>query len=301
MKVLIAEDSRYYQTLLQDTLTGWGYQVVLTSNGVQACEKLKEENGPKLAIIDWMMPHMTGLEVCKKVRSVINKGYIYLILLTANSSKEDVVRGLEAGADDYMIKPFDEMELKFRLKTGERIINLENRIMQLALTDSLTGLLNRRAFIDRLECEIERHKRLSQPLSLIMADIDDFKKINDNYGHLVGDEVLQKVAKCFNLSVRKYDFIGRYGGEEFIICLPGVDTRKAQYIAERLRVSIKNITLEKDNIMPHVAASFGISSLGNMITDVHSLTKHADEALYAAKTNGKDQVKTASNCTMAHG
>lgn len=301
MKILVAEDSKYYQSVLKDTLVKWGYEVILTGDGIQACEKLKEDDGPKLAIIDWMMPQMTGIEVCKEVRSVIDKSYIYLILLTANSSKEDVVRGLEAGADDYMIKPFDEMELKFRLKTGERIIDLENRIMQLALTDSLTGLLNRRAFIERLECEIERYKRLGQPLSLIMADIDDFKKINDNYGHLVGDVVLQKVAKAFTLSVRKYDFIGRYGGEEFIVCLPGVDTRKAQYIAERLRVSIKNIRMEKDTENLRVAASFGVSSLDNIVIDVHTLTRKADEALYAAKTNGKDQVRVAFNSCSAHG
>lgn len=301
MKILVAEDSKYYQSVLKDTLVKWGYEVILTGDGIQACEKLKEDDGPKLAIIDWMMPQMTGIEVCKEVRSVIDKSYIYLILLTANSSKEDVVRGLEAGADDYMIKPFYEMELKFRLKTGERIIDLENRIMQLALTDSLTGLLNRRAFIERLECEIERYKRLGQPLSLIMADIDDFKKINDNYGHLVGDVVLQKVAKAFTLSVRKYDFIGRYGGEEFIVCLPGVDTRKAQYIAERLRVSIKNIRMEKDTENLRVAASFGVSSLDNIVIDVHTLTRKADEALYAAKTNGKDQVRVAFNSCSAHG
>ena len=146
MKVLVAEDSRYYQKVLQDTLNSWGYTVVMANNGIEALEKLSEEDGPKLAIIDWVMPHVDGLEVCQKIREMVNRGYIYLILLTVNASKEDVVRGLEAGADDYIIKPFNEMELKFRLKTGERIINLEDQIMQLALTDPLTGLLNRRAF-----------------------------------------------------------------------------------------------------------------------------------------------------------
>ncbi|MGI6587317.1 MAG: GGDEF domain-containing protein [Peptococcia bacterium] len=298
MKVLVAEDSRYYQKVLQDTLNSWGYSVVLTNNGVEALEKLGEEDGPKLAIIDWVMPHLDGLEVCTRVRASINKSYIYLILLTANSSKEDVVKGLEAGADDYIIKPFNEMELKFRLKTGERIINLEDRIMQLALTDSLTGLLNRRAFIERLESELDRYRRLEQPLALIMVDLDDFKKVNDNYGHLVGDEVLKGVAKCFSSFLRKYDFIGRYGGEEFVICLPGVKIKKAEVIAERLRVSMKELVINKgtEPLKLNVTASFGVSSLGENAFDVHTLTKKADEALYVAKTRGKDRVIINESC-----
>ena len=177
MKILVAEDSRYYQRILQDTLSNWGYTVVLAKNGVQALERLKEKDGPKLAIIDWMMPEMNGLELCKKVRKTLDNSYIYLIFLTANSNKEDMIKGLEAGADDYITKPFNELELKFRLKNGERILNLENRIMQLALTDPLTGLLNRRAFVDRLVSEIARYKRLGQPLSLIMVDLDNFKNV----------------------------------------------------------------------------------------------------------------------------
>jgi diguanylate cyclase (GGDEF)-like protein len=292
LKVLGAEDSKYYQRILQDTLSSWGYSVEVVNDGIQALEKLQEENGPKLAIIDWVMPGADGLEVCAKVRSTINKSYIYLILLTANSSKEDVVKGLEAGADDYIVKPFNEMELKFRLKTGERVINLENRIMQLALTDSLTGILNRRAFMGRLESEAERCNRLGKPLSLIMVDLDDFKKVNDNYGHLVGDEVLKSVAACFSSFLRKYDFIGRYGGEEFIICLPEIKAEKAESIAERLRVSMQEIVVNKQEspLKLGVTASFGICCLNEKVQDVHILTKKADEALYLAKAKGKNCV-----------
>jgi two-component system cell cycle response regulator len=297
LKVLVAEDSRYYQKVLQDTLNSWGYTVVMANNGIEALEKLSEEDGPKLAIIDWVMPHVDGLEVCQKIREMVNRGYIYLILLTVNASKEDVVRGLEAGADDYIIKPFNEMELKFRLKTGERIINLEDQIMQLALTDPLTGLLNRRAFIDRLESEINRYQRLEESLSLIMVDLDDFKKVNDNYGHLVGDEVLKGVAKCFSSILRKYDFIGRYGGEEFVICLPGVKIKQAGEIAERLRIGMKELIVNKETepLKLNVTASFGVSTLGEDAFNVHTLTKKADEALYVAKTRGKDQVVLSEN------
>ena len=160
MKVLVAEDSRYYQKILKDILSKWGYTVVVANNGVQAIERLSDEDGPKLAIVDWVMPYIDGLEVCRKTRQMQERGYIYLILLTINADKEDVIKGLEAGADDYIIKPFNEMELKFRLKTGERIIRLEDQIMQLALTDSLTGLFKSACFIDRLDGELERYKRL---------------------------------------------------------------------------------------------------------------------------------------------
>lgn len=292
MKILIAEDSKYYQRLLQDTLKSWDYTVILADNGIKAIEILKKDDGPKLAIIDWMMPHMNGLEVCKKVRETLNKSYIYLIILTANSSKEDVIKGLEAGADDYVTKPFNDMELKFRLKNGERIVDLENRIMQLALTDPLTGLLNRRAFVDRLISEIEKNNRLGGTLSLIMVDLDDFKKVNDKYGHLVGDEVLKHVATCFSSYLRKYDFIGRYGGEEFVICLPGADAYSAELIAERLRIGMKKVTIEQEEetLKLQVTASFGICETSEAVNDLYTLTREADKALYLAKANGKDQV-----------
>jgi len=293
LKILVAEDSKYYRKILQDTLNNWGYTVVLADNGAQALVKLKEKNGPKLAIIDWIMPGINGLEVCKKVRETINNSYIYLIFLTANSNKEDVIKGLEAGADDYITKPFNDLELKFRVKNGERILDLENRIMQLALTDPLTGLLNRRAFVDRLASEIARYKRLKQPLSLVMVDLDNFKNFNDTYGHLVGDEVLKHVATCFSRFLRKYDFIGRYGGEEFVVCIPGVDASEAYTIAERLRTSMKYVDIEQEKGEPlqlYITASFGICELNDSISDVYELTKEADEALYKAKANGKDQV-----------
>jgi two-component system chemotaxis response regulator CheY len=239
------------------------------------------------------MPEMDGIELCKKVRETINKSYVYLILLTANSNKEDMIKGLEAGADDYITKPFNELELKFRLQNGERILNLENKIMQLALTDPLTGLLNRRAFVDRLVSEIARYKRLGQPLSLIMVDLDDFKSFNDTYGHLVGDEVLKHVARCFSRYLRKYDFIGRYGGEEFVICIPGVDAAAAYNIAERLRTGMKYVDIEQEEGEPlqlYITASFGICELNDKISDGFDLIRKADEALYKAKANGKDQV-----------
>ncbi|MDD2401091.1 MAG: diguanylate cyclase [Clostridia bacterium] len=293
MKVLIAEDSKYYQRILQTTLEGWGLEVELACNGEQAWKILQREDGPKLAIVDWVMPKMTGIEVCERVRERLNESYIYIILLTSNSGKDDVIRGLEAGADDYIIKPFNELEFKFRIKNGKRIIDLENRIMQLALTDYLTGLLNRRAYIERVEAELERNLQAGQPVSLIMLDIDNFKKFNDNFGHLIGDKVLQNVANQLGIGVRKQDFIGRYGGEEFSVCLPEIDSKQASIIAERLRMGIKSIVLKDSdgNLIPYITASFGVSStVGEGNSTVERLIKTADDALYIAKGSGKNRV-----------
>jgi len=293
LKVLIAEDSKYYQRILQTTLEGWGLEVELACNGEQAWKILQREDGPKLAIVDWVMPKMTGIEVCERVRERLNESYIYIILLTSNSGKDDVIRGLEAGADDYIIKPFNELEFKFRIKNGKRIIDLENRIMQLALTDYLTGLLNRRAYIERVEAELERNLQAGQPVSLIMLDIDNFKKFNDNFGHLIGDKVLQNVANQLGIGVRKQDFIGRYGGEEFSVCLPEIDSKQASIIAERLRMGIKSIVLKDSdgNLIPYITASFGVSStVGEGNSTVERLIKTADDALYIAKGSGKNRV-----------
>ncbi|MFZ5687689.1 MAG: GGDEF domain-containing protein [Bacillota bacterium] len=293
MKILVAEDSKYYRKILVDTLRAWKYDVVIASDGIEALEIIKQEDGPRLAIINWIMPGLDGLELCRKVRAWEKEGYVYLILLTANAGKENIVKGLEAGADDYIIKPFDEEVLKCRLKIGERIINLENEIRRLANLDHLTGVLNRRAFMERLDSEIARCQRIKIPLALIMSDLDNFKSINDNYGHQTGDEVLRMVAGKTKNLVRKYDFIGRYGGEEFVICTPGASLLTAKEIAERLRREIEEsvIPVEKGACYIKVTASFGISFLeGDSSTDIDSLIKRADDALYLAKKQGKNQI-----------
>jgi len=293
MKILVAEDSNYFRKMLENTLLQWGYEVVLASDGAEAWDILQQKEAPRLAILDWVMPYMTGLEVCKKVRTRETGTYVYIILLTAKSSKENVITGMEAGVDDYIVKPFDEEVLKYRIKIGERILALEDKILQLASIDWLTGLLNRRVFMERLESEIQRHNRLKQPLSLIMIDLDDFKCINDRYGHQVGDEVLRKVGQELKRQVRKYDFSGRYGGEEFTICIPGIDYDGAREVAERLRAGIENLRVSVPGLPEPVSitASFGVSHLGNEEeANVDELIKAADDALYLAKGRGKNRV-----------
>jgi len=296
MKILIAEDDTISRRLLESFLRKWGYDVLVTSDGVEAWKAMQEPKAPNLVISDWMMPNMDGLELCGNIRAMEKSGYTYFIILTAKGRKEDVIEGLEAGADDFLIKPFDQEELKYRVKIGERIIRLEHRILELASTDALTGVLNRRAFIERTEMEIHRLQRASRPLSLILTDIDYFKKVNDNYGHQLGDFVLQRFSEELSESVRPYDFVGRYGGEEFVICLPDANSLQSRSIAERMRKKVEEMKIipPDDPQSSNITASFGVASYRLESEDsLDSLTGRADKAMYRAKREGRNRVCVA--------
>ena len=298
MKVLIAEDNLVSRLMLETFLRKWGYDIVITTNGREAWEVLQEPEAPNLVISDWMMPDLDGLELCRRIREIERAEYIYFIILTSKGKKEDVVAGLEAGADDYLIKPFNQDELKYRVRIGERIIELERRILRLASTDSLTGVLNRRAFMERMEQEINRSFRENSPLSLILADIDHFKGVNDRHGHQVGDLVLQKFVSQLTESSRTYDFVGRYGGEEFVICLPGSTDSQARTVAERMRKSVEEMRIMLPDISKSVriTTSFGVVTLRLELEDsVDSLIGRADDALYKAKREGRNRVCAAGD------
>ena len=293
MNILIADDDPISRRLLENTLSGWGYDVMVTSDGIEAWKAMQLPEAPGLVISDWMMPHMDGLELCRKIRQMERTGYIYFIILTAKGRKEDVIKGLKAGADDFLIKPFDREELKCRTRIGKRIIELEQRILKLATTDSLTGVLNRRAFFERMEQEINRSFRENTSLSLILTDIDYFKKVNDRYGHQVGDVVLQRLTEQVLNSSRPYDIVGRYGGEEFVICLPGAGISQSMSVAERMcsKVEEMKIMLPDGSQSIQLTASFGATSLlmGSK-EKADSLVKRADNALYKAKNEGRNRV-----------
>jgi two-component system chemotaxis response regulator CheY len=297
VKVLIVEDDPVSRRLLEVFLVKWGYDVKSTRNGIEAWQLLHEPKAPSLVISDWMMPGMDGLELCRKIRDMERPEYTYFIIITAKEKTEDVVEGLEAGADDYLVKPFDQEELKYRVKIGERIIQLERRILQLATIDSLTGVLNRRAFMERIEVEVHRSNRENLDLSLILVDIDHFKSINDRYGHQVGDRVLQKFTEQLTKPSREYDFVGRYGGEEFVICLPGSNENQALSVAERMRKTVENmkIMLPYGSQSIQITASFGVACfrLGPDDT-VDLLTARADEAMYRGKAEGRNRVCMAN-------
>ena len=223
------------------------------------------------------------------------QGYVYFILLTAKGEKGDVIDGLEAGADDFLTKPFNQEELKYRTRIGERIINLERRILELANTDALTGVMNRRAFMERMEQETVRSRRDKIPLSFILADIDHFKKVNDTYGHQVGDLVLQRFSATVSASMRPYDLIGRYGGEEFVICLPGADGLQAASAAERIRKKVEamEIIVPDGSRSVRITASFGATAYSvESRESMDSIIKKADDALYRAKNEGRNRVCT---------
>jgi two-component system chemotaxis response regulator CheY len=293
VKVLLAEDDPITARVLEQFLRDWGYEVLVTRTGTEAWELLQKPGAPSLVISDWMMPHMDGLELCRKIRKREDSHYVYFIILTSKGRREDLVEGLEAGADDFVIKPFDSQELRYRMKTGERIIRLEERIVQMADTDPLTGILNRRAFMLRMEGELNRCIRQNNPLSLVLSDIDHFKAVNDNYGHQAGDLVLQQFANRMSLCFRAYDLIGRYGGEEFIVCLPQTDADRAALAAERLRQEVERMAVD----LPYhgktikITASFGVSCLH---PDTHekaeSVIRRADDALYKSKAEGRNRV-----------
>src|ERR1700684_4120454 len=223
MRILIADDSIVSRHLLDATLRKWGYQVVVASDGVEAWNVLQEEDAPKLAILDWVMPGLTGPEVCRRVRehATDKDAYTYILLLTSKSQREDLIEGMESGADDYLIKPFDQHELKVRLRAGTRIIDLERELVaareelrEQATKDFLTRIWNRSSILDIFQRELSRADRERRSVGVVLADLDRFKSVNDTYGHFAGDAVLREFARRMQTVTRPYDAIGRYGGEE---------------------------------------------------------------------------------------
>jgi two-component system cell cycle response regulator len=299
MKVMIVEDDPVSRRILEAFFNELGYEVLSATDGVEAWEIMQEAGAPSLVISDWMMPAMDGPELCEKIRGMDRPDYTYFILLTAKGDRKDIIEGLESGADDFIVKPFDRQELRSRVKIGERIINLERRIIRMANTDFLTGILNRRAFMERMEAEVNRSRREHESFSVILMDIDHFKKVNDSYGHQAGDKVLERLACELSKNIRSYDFVGRYGGEEFIMCLPDTGTELSLQIAERMRAKIEELRIspqgDKESLV-QVTASFGVASfLLETETGVDPVIKRADDALYMAKSGGRNRVCAYQN------
>ena len=298
MKILIADDSIVSRHLLDATLRKWGYEVHVASDGIEAWNELQKDDAPSLAILDWVMPGLTGPEVCHLVRKRAREPYTYLLLLTSKSLKEDVIEGMESGADDYITKPFDQHELKVRLRAGTRIIELQTELLaarealrEQATKDFLTRVWNRSSILEILDREIDRAEREHRPLGVVMADLDRFKSINDTHGHLAGDAVLTEAARRFQSSIRSYDAIGRYGGEEFLIVLPGCDEPCTFGQAERLRRFLREGEMNIGGMPLTLTASFGATSTqpGHHLSG-EELIRTADEALYRAKREGRDRV-----------
>ena len=245
MKILIADDDAVSRRLLENMLERAGYEVLAAENGRKAAEHLLSRDGPRLALIDWVMPELDGPSVCGQIRQAPDKSYVYMILLTSKESKENIVAGLKAGADDYLTKPCNYDELQARLMAGQRILQLEDKLVEAreemrfkASHDALTSLWNRGVILELLNKELSRSRRERSRMSLLLCDVDHFKRINDDHGHPAGDEVLQQVAKRLLQALRSYDSVGRYGGEEFLILLTGCDATLTQERAEQIRKAV---------------------------------------------------------------
>jgi two-component system cell cycle response regulator len=290
VKVLVADDSPISRHLLQVSLCSAGYETCLVPDGVEALRVLEQDESPKLVILDWMMPHLDGVEVCRAIKKRVAEPYVYIILLTAKGHQEEINEGLEAGADDYITKPFDLQELKARLRVGKRILELHERLFAQATHDSLTGLLNRSAILEALQKELIRSVREKNPVAVIMTDLDHFKHVNDTYGHLAGDAVLREAARRLSASLRAYDAVGRYGGEEFLIVAPSCGLAGGAELAERLRESICGLPIDASGEAIFATMSFGVAATCS-IKKVNQLLSAADEALYAAKKAGRNRVE----------
>jgi two-component system cell cycle response regulator len=302
MQVLIVDDDNVSRRMLARTLESWHYEVISACDGNGAWRILERDGAPQLVILDWMMPGMTGPAVCRELRRRSREPYTYVLLLTARTEKQDLIDGLESGADDYLTKPFDAQELRVRLRAGLRILELQAQLLaarealrEQATRDPLTCLWNRCSILDILTREVSRANREGTGVGVIMADLDHFKKVNDTYGHLAGDAALREAARRMQASVRAYDAVGRYGGEEFLIVLPGSGNSNAMQFAERLREKIcgEPITVPEGSLMATVSLGVTAWKRGAYPTP-EMLLRAADEALYRAKASGRNRVEWTS-------
>jgi diguanylate cyclase (GGDEF)-like protein len=299
MKILVAEDNPVFQSMLKNMLSKWGYDVVLADNGQDAWRILQEKPGPNLAILDWMMPGIDGVEICRRMREAAHERYIYVLLLTAKTEQKDLVEGMEAGADDYLTKPFNTHELRVRLRAGRRILDLQEELLTAqdalrdqATHDGLTGLWNRTSILEILQKEAARSARENLPLVVLMADLDKFKQVNDTHGHLAGDAVLRETARRLRAHSRNYDAIGRYGGEDFLVVLPGCDMAGGTAQADRLRDSIGKEPFSTPAGAIPVTCSFGLSWTERPEpSTAKALLRAADAALYCAKRMGRNRLE----------
>jgi diguanylate cyclase (GGDEF)-like protein len=305
MRILIADDDPVARRLLEGTLQNLGHEVLAVTNGTDALAPLRDLDGPRMAILDWMMPGADGLTVIRTLRQDTDRPYVYLIVLTARHRREDREAALEAEADDFLTKPFDLLELKARLHCGERIIALQEKLLHAqeglqraneqlqheARHDRLTGIWNRGMILDQLDRELHRVRRATgSPLALAMTDLDHFKQVNDTHGHTAGDVVLREAAQRMRSVLRAYDYIGRYGGEEFLILLPGSPRDAAKPIVQRAIDVVGTFPIPAGSLSLPITMSAGIASTCDAGCQADLLLQAADEALYRAKAAGRNLV-----------
>jgi len=292
MRILVVEDSKLDQHRVTACLKEWHLEFTTVGDGAEAWSLLQNPTPPDLVLLDWMLPGIEGLELCRKIRTLgVNGTYIYTVMLTARSKKADLLTAMAAGADDYLTKPVDTSELRAKILVGKRIIELQQSLKFAATHDFLTRLLNRAEIMAGLRRELSRGERQNKPVALVLADIDHFKQINDSLGHAAGDLVLKEVASRLQSDLRAYDLAGRYGGEEFLLVLPGCTSAVAGRRADEIRGLIAKDAVITTFAQVPVTLSMGVAGtdvLGN--GRLEDLLQRADEALYRAKLSGRNRV-----------
>lgn len=302
LRVLVADDDRVSRTLMMRVVESWGYQTVEADSGDAAWALLNQPDPPRIAIIDWMMPGIDGVEICRRLHARTDTPLIYTVLLTSKADEQALIHALEQGAHDFQAKPANPGELRARLLVGRRLVESDDRLNeslarmeQMAATDELTGAANRRNFIQLAEREIYRVQRSHSPLALLVLDIDHFKTINDTHGHVAGDAALCHLVAVCQLSLRRTDIIARFGGDEFVILLPECDPPTAIHTAERLREAIHSTPVPEKGGPFNMSVTIGVATCpaGNhQLEELDDLLRLADEALYEAKDAGRNRIAT---------
>jgi len=295
-RVLVAEDDTVTQLILKHWVQRWGYEVVVVDNGIDAWQVLEQEQPPEVVIVDWSIPGIDGIELCRRLRDRSRSYYHYILMITTRTDESDIVHALESGADDCLIKPFSEPELRARLLVANRLLALQNELIHAreelraqAMRDGLTGLWNRTAFLDLFKRELERAHRANGRTGLLLLDLDNFKQVNDTYGHLAGDMVLKEAARRLCHNVRSYDFVGRYGGEEFFIALPGAGREQLCQRAETLRSAICGEPFRTPQGDVPISLSIGVVVAESGERSASDMLAVADVGLYKAKDSGRNR------------
>jgi diguanylate cyclase (GGDEF)-like protein len=299
--ILVADDDPIGRHLLERLLVQWSYDVVVASDGDEAWWTLSREDGPRLAILDWMMPGMDGVEICRELRRQMPQPYTYILLLTAKTQKSDLIEGMQAGADDYITKPFDPDELRVRLRAGRRILDLQEHLIAAreaarfpATHDALTGLWNREAILAVLRRELAYPASSSRPVSALLVEIDYFKSVGATYGQLVGDLVLREVSSRVRSHARILDSVGRYAGAEFLVVLPDCEAEEARGQADLICASVGEAPIDTLSGSVCITTSIGVAtSEGDL--DADGLLRAIEAAVRRAASQGGSRVEVAAS------